>query len=145
MKTIKTKKVFLAVFLNGLAGIRTKELQNIDEIEQFCELKKEIEEILPKYTKLLKDKQDFARQVRSEQIKDDEIQEKSNELNKRAQKLDTKSRDEKVKLELEDSDFNLFFDLFSRKGKDFFQSPENFVEFKKDLNEANRQSKKSNK
>lgn len=145
MKTLNTDKLLLAVFLSGLNGVKTKELQNVDEVEQFCELKNKIEDALPKYTKAFKEKQDLTRQIRSGQLEQAEANKKSKELSDKFQKLDTKSRDKDIELKLEDSDFNLFFDLFSRKGKDFFQNPENFVSFKKDLNEANKQPKKSKK
>lgn len=142
MKTLKTNKLLLAVILNQLYTITTKDLKNIDEIEKYINVKKKIEDVLSDYTELFKERSEFSRNIRSKKINPEKQKQESKKLNDKFLKLDDEGREKQVELKLENPDFNFLFDLYLRKGKEFFTSPDRFIEFKKDLDKTNQQSKK---
>jgi hypothetical protein len=141
MKKLKTKKLFLAVLFSNLKSLKTEDFQTDDQLLQFRKIKEAFKSKLSDYVKLWDQSEENRQLFISEKLKGEELQKRVNEINIKFGKLDQENKDKNIELELEDADFNLLFDLFGKIGKKTFQNPDQYIEFKDQLNEANKQPK----
>lgn len=138
MKTLKTSKFLLLVFFSKFRNIPTKEFKNDDQMLLYRDIKEKLKDIFSKFNDVIQTRDDYITQLRSGQLEKAEAEKKLNETQKKISELENKYKAKKQEIKLEKSQFNFIFDYFSRKGKEIFNKVEDYLEFKEDLNDTNK-------
>jgi len=142
MKVLKTNKLFLAMLYSALRNLKTDQFNNDNEMVQYRDKIKPIfENLLVDYCKLWEGVKNINSRINLKEVSEAEIKNFNLEHTYKFAKLDELSKKENIELELEDSDFNLLFDFFSKLGKTIFKDPDEYLEFKDSFNETNSQPK----
>ena len=102
------------------------------------EVRPSIVEAIPEFIENNKAILDVQREFTPDNITEKEASSKLAKLSKDGRKMELVVGEKMVELELDKSDFGHMFDMFGRVGKDWFNNTENYIEFDKDLNDANK-------
>lgn len=140
MKTIKTKTINIATAWNSLRTLPPRDFQNIEEMEKAVSVIDGLGECIPDFTFLLKDESDRIGALKGT-MKDEDYVKLINELTVRITELELKTGKDVIKCDMEDAVFNSFFQLFEKYGKNWFVSVQEFLSFRKEINETNQQPK----
>ena len=141
MKTLKTKKVNIAVCWSGLRNVPPRAFPNIEEMEKTGEILKAFEEAAPEFVKMLKEGEILNTDIQTGKLKPEELMEKRQDFSKRSNLLEGNVGDREVSVELENDIFNTFFQQFERWGKEWFAKLEPYLAFRKEMATTNGQSK----
>ena len=141
-KLLKTKKLYLYMYwLNS--NIKPGDYSTGEEMNSIIsEVRPSIGEVIPEFIENNKSSIDVQRQFALDVLSEKEASTKLVAINKAGRKIELTLGEEIGELELDKSDFGHMFDMFSRVGKDWFNNTENFIEFEKDLNDANKDKEK---
>jgi len=146
MKILKTNKLLLAIFYSNLRGLKTEQFKTDEEMEQYRnKLKPTLMAELKDYCTLWEDVKNIQRNFSQKKITDEEVKKAIADSNNKFAELDVINDGKEISLELEDADFNLFFDLFGLIGKKAFTNVDKYLDFKKQLNSTNMQPKEKDK
>lgn len=137
MKKLKTKKVNLVLCWNNLKAMPPKEFPSVDEIISTSNILGALKETIPEFVEMIKEGEKLNTEIVSGKIKPEEVEKKRREYFQKSSKLEQEIGDKVVEVEFEDSDFNTFFQQFERWGKNWFNRVETYLEFRKDINQAN--------
>ena len=145
-KTLKTKRRFAYFAHLSLKGTPPKDFPTIEEMELT------VEEILPAlreeakgYNVFRERADEVSTKLASGDMSSTEVEKVIKEINIDATKFENEHRLDEIKIELENSTFNTFFQQFERWGKEWFLKLEDFIEFRKAMNDTNKESGKSEK
>ena len=146
MKILKTNKLLLAIFYSNLRGLKTEQFKTDEEMEQYRnKLKPTLMAELKDYCDLWEDTKNIQRNFSQKKITEEEVKKAIADSNNKFAELDVINDGKEISLELEDADFNLFFDLFGLIGKKAFTNVDKYLDFKKQLNSTNMQPKEKDK
>ena len=124
-------------YLNS--NIKPSDYSTAEEMNSIIsEVRTSIADLLPEFIENNQKILDVQREFALENINDKEANMQLAELNRKGRKIELTIGEETGELELDKSDFGHMFDMFSRVGKTWFNNTENFIEFDKDLNDANK-------
>jgi len=144
MKILKTNKLLLAIFYSNLRGLKTEQFKTDEEMEQYRnKLKPTLMAELKDYCTLWEDVKNIQRNFSQKKITDEEVKKAIADSNNKFAELDVINDGKEISLELEDADFNLFFDLFGLIGKKAFTNVDKYLDFKEQLNATNMQPKEN--
>jgi len=142
MKILKTNKLLLAIFYSNLRGLKTEQFKTDDEMEQYRnKLKPTLMAELKDYCDLWEDTKNIQRNFAQKKITEVEVKKAIANSNNKFAELDVINDGKEISLELEDADFNLFFDFFGTIGKKSFSNIDQYLDFKEQLNATNMQPK----
>lgn len=140
MKQLKTSRLNCVIVYNNLKRNAMSKDYGLD-VTQITSVG---QQILPAFAKHIGDfieenkKIEEARRARTlGKINDQDLAEKLAQVNKKVLGIEAKARETKVAVEMEDADFNVFFDIAEKKSKEWFADVEDFVSFRKDYTKAN--------
>jgi len=142
MKTLKTKRVNILSCWNGLRHVAPREFQGMGEMEKTSTAIDTFKGAIPGLVEILLEGDRMNMDIQTGKIKGEEIMAKRAEFQKKANSLEDSTGKEEVEVSLEDDIFNTFFQQFEKWGKNWFQTVETILAFRKDLNLANQQPKK---
>ncbi len=145
MKTLKTKKVNIGIAWNGLRTMPPKEFPSVAEMEATVGTIDFLKSKVLNLTKIMEESDKLNTDILVGKVKGDEINDRKMEFFKRANEAETKEGQEVIEIVFEDADFNRFFQQFERWGRQWFIKIDAYLEFRKDLNETNRQPKDKNR
>jgi len=141
MKTLKTKKVNVAVCWNSLRLMPPKEFPTMAELEATTAILDKLQEGIPDFVKSSKELEKMNDEIILGKINDKEVEDVRKNYFKESSKLELETGDEIVEVEFENGEFNTFFQQFERWGKLWFPRLEGFLNFRKDMNVTNAQPK----
>ena len=142
MKTIKTKKLNIAICYNNLRNTAPKEFPTMIELDKTPGILETLKEAVPKFVESSLEGEKMNADIISGKMKKEEISKMRNEYIQKATKFEIEHGDEVIEVEFENDDFNVFFQQCERWGKLWFVKLEAFIGFRKDLNEGNKHVKK---
>lgn len=146
MKLLKTKKYNIDRVYLGLLNILPNRYQTIKEIETSSEILDLLEPLAKDHFNLLKEVDKINEKYAGTTDKDSNWTDLTLEiasLNKRIKIKEDQDKEKNIALELEDEEFNQFFQFSEKWGKEWFMRIKEFLDFRKDINEANTRPKKS--
>ena len=135
-KTLELKKVSIAVVWNGLKGTPPKEFPTIGEIESASKVLDKLKETIPEFVKIIEEGEAIGNEIMSGKMTP-ELQKRREEYLKKPTEIENKHGKEIVKIELEDEEFNAFFQQCERWSKNWFNRIDGLLDFRKELNKAN--------
>jgi hypothetical protein len=140
MKTLKTKKVNVAICWNGLKNVPPKEFSNVGDMETTMTIIGLLKDEIPEFVEILEktDKVGIEFQLNPS---NPEIVERRASVIKEASKVELEKGEELVEIKFENADFNVFFNQFEKWGNNWFYKLEPYLDFRKDMNETNKQPK----
>ena len=150
MKTLKTKKYNIDRSYFGLMGVQPKDCKTIKEMENLVEISKVLEKEAKAHYALLENGDKINEELRDAMLEIPEeeerkvpipIQEKISRINMAIKSKEEKDKKIDVVLKFENEEFNTFFQLFERWGKNWFIDIKEFLEFRRNLNDTNKQKK----
>lgn len=141
MKLLKSKKVNIAICLNGLMNMPPKDFPTMTEMEHTPEIIVKLKELIPEFVKSIEDGDKMNLGIITGKIRTEDIDRTRSEYYKVSTNLEKEKGDEIVNIEFENDEFNTFFQQFERWGRLWFIKLEAFLEFRKDLNTTNAQPK----
>lgn len=143
MKTLNTKKIFGLVAYNQIRRTAPREFPTIEEMNLT------VEDILPTLAEKLKDFIKFREEsdvvnasFTAGDVSEEDASKKIREIAIEANKWEQKHGREIESFDFDNNVFNTFFQQFERWGKMWFSTLEDFIEFRKHMNETNKQSGK---
>ncbi|MCX6724249.1 MAG: hypothetical protein NT155_03720 [Candidatus Staskawiczbacteria bacterium] len=134
MKSLTSKTINFFICWNNLRIVPPKLFPTIQEIEKTSEILEILEKEIPNFVKLVME----GEEMRKESPISPEKQE---DWNNRTKILGNKEGGKILTVEFENDQFNTFFQQFERWGKDWFSNIKEFLEFRRDMNATNSQSK----
>ncbi|NCO11884.1 hypothetical protein GW924_04795, partial [Candidatus Pacearchaeota archaeon] len=140
-KNLELKKVFIAIVWNGLKSTPPKEFPTIGEIESASKVLDKLEEAVPEFVKIIEEGEVIGNEMMGRKMTP-ELQKRRGEYLKKTNEIENKHGKEIVKIELEDEDFNAFFQQCERWSKNWFGRINGFLDFRKELTKANSEPKK---
>ena len=141
MKTLKTKKVNIAVCWNGLRNMPPRAFPNIGEMEKTGDILEAFEKVVPEFAKMLKEGEILNTDIQTGKLNPEELTAKRTDFSKRSNLLEGNIGEKEVSVELENDIFNTFFQQFERWGKEWFAKLEPYLAFRKEMATTNGQSK----
>ena len=141
MKTLKTKKVNIAVCWNGLRNMPPRAFPNIGEMEKTGDILEAFEKVVPEFAKMLKEGEILNTDIQTGKLNPEELTAKRTDFSKRSNLLEGNIGEKEVSVELENDTFNTFFQQFERWGKEWFAKLEPFLSFRKAMVATNGQPK----
>ena len=141
MKTLKTKKVNVAVCWSGLRNMPPKAFPNIGEMEKTGEILEILEKVVPEFVGMLKEGEELNTEIQTGKLGPEEMMAKKQDFSKRSNSLEGEIGNAEVEVGLENDAFNTFFQQFERWGKDWFAKLEAYLEFRKAMIATNGQPK----
>ena len=141
MKTLKTRKVNIAVCWSGLRNMPPKAFPNIGEMEKTGEILELFKKTTPEFVEMLKEGEVLNTDIQTGKIAPEELMAKKQDFGKRSNSLEGEVGNKEVSVEFENDTFNTFFQQFERWGKDWFMKLESFLEFRKEMIATNNQPK----
>ena len=143
MKTIKTKRGNLMYCWIGLRKVTPAKYPSIDEMEKSRIVLSAFEEAAGNVIKLVQEGEKLNMDIMSGKIEPKKAAKARGEFDKKTMASDNKGEyEEVISVELENEEFNTFFQQFSRWGKDWFMNVDYFLTFRKDMDITNQQSSK---
>ena len=142
MKILKTKAVNVAICWNGLRNTPPKIFPNVDEMKKVADILDSFKEVIPDFAEVLIEGEQLNTDIQSGKLDPEKIAEGKTEFQKKSNLLEQQKGNEEVTIEFENDVFNTFFQQFERWGKEWFFKLEPYLEFRKDMNVTNQQSKK---
>ncbi|OIO42837.1 hypothetical protein AUJ63_01765 [Candidatus Pacearchaeota archaeon CG1_02_35_32] len=136
MKNLELKKVSIAVVWNGLKSTPPKEFPTIGEIESASKVLDKLKETIPEFVKIIEEGEAIGNEIMSGKMTP-ELQKRREEYLKKTIEIENKHGKEIVKIELEDEEFNAFFQQCERWSKNWFNRIDGLLDFRKELNKAN--------
>ena len=136
MKNLELKKVSIAIVWNGLKGTPPKEFPTIGEIESASKVLDKLKETIPEFVKIIEEGEAIGNEIMSGKMTP-ELQKRREEYLKKTIEIENKHGKEIVKIELEDEEFNAFFQQCERWSKNWFNRIDGLLDFRKELNKAN--------
>ena len=141
MKTIATKKINVYLLWNGI-NLPPKQFNTIGELEAVSGARKTLAESIPDFVETYNKSIEFYKRMQDPSNPvDEKFNKERDEFNKKSKEQEEKQRDIVVSVDLEDTQFNTLFQIVESKGKDWFNDIDSFLEFRKDINQANSQAK----
>ena len=141
MKILELKKVSIAVVWNGLKSTPPKEFPTIGEIESASKVLDKLKETIPEFVKIIEEGEAIGNEIMSGKMTP-KLQKRREEYLKKTIEIENKYGKEIVKIELENEEFNAFFQQCERWAKNWFNKIDGFLDFRKELNKANSAPKK---
>jgi hypothetical protein len=142
MKTLKTKKLYIAICWSFLKNVPPAKYPKIDEIEKTPKILEVLKEAVPEYSEIIEAREELTKDyLPNTQITDKAEIEAITDINTKQLRQENKYEKQVDTIEFEDDYFNTFFQQFERWGKDWFRKIDSFIEFRKDMNETNKQPK----
>ncbi len=146
MKTLSIQKNRLAALYSVLKTLPPKQFENVEVMKQLQEkifpvIGKEMEDYITIQDKIKVIQREFT----LDRIKEEDANESVNNLRKEINKIDARNEEVTVQVEFEDADFNVFFDLFAKHGKEIFNKVEDYLAVTKNMDAANSQPKEDKK
>lgn len=142
-KVLKTKQRFVFTVYSNLKRTPPKEFPSVEEMEALVDdVLPALEEGSGKFIEFKNAGEDIVSKVMSGELDDKEGQKQLNDANTEARKYEEKNKDATVDVVFENDPFNKLFQMFERWGKTWFNSVEDFLSVRKDMNETNKQSGK---
>lgn len=145
MKKIITKKYNIDRAYLGLVNVPPGKYPTIKEIELASKILDILEEKASDHFSLLKEGDKLNEKYQGVTDKDSDwknYMDEVNSLNVRIKSKESIDREKTVEIEMEDQEFNQFFQFFEKWGKEWFMKIKEFLEFRKDMNEANSRPKR---
>jgi len=136
MKNLELKKVSIAIVWNGLKGTPPREFPTIGEIESASKVLDKLKETIPEFVKIIEEGEAIGNEIMSGKMTP-ELQKRREEYLKKTIEIENKHGKEIVKIELEDEEFNAFFQQCERWSKNWFNRIDGLLDFRKELNKAN--------
>jgi phosphatidate phosphatase PAH1 len=140
MKTLKTKTVNIVTAWNNLRRLSPREFATVEEMETTMGVVGNLADSVSSFTKLLKEESDKITSKQSSMSSED-YSKAINALNAQITEMELKTGKNVVSCEMEDATFNSFFQLFEKHGKNWFGTVEEYLSFRKEINETNQQAK----
>ena len=141
-KTIKTKRVFIYLAYLGVKNTPPADFVSGEEMDTM------FEDVIPEFMEKVLEFKTFDDEMKEvntqyslENIKEEVANKKLKDLVVGKRKIEMGVGEETVEVTLENDPFNQFFQMFERAGKTWFNIAENYYEFRKSLNETNKQKK----
>lgn len=141
MKTLKTRKVNIAVCWSGLRNMPPKAFPNIGEMEKTGEILEALEKAVPEFVAMLKEGEELNTDMQTGKLDPEELMAKKQDFSKRSNILEGKVGNAEIEVGLENDAFNTFFQQFERWGKDWFAKLEPYLAFRKEMTRTNGQPK----
>jgi len=141
MKTIKTRKVNIAIFWNGLRNMPPKEFNSVKELENTSRILETLKSAIPTFVDSILEGEKMNRDISLGVIKKDDTTKVRNDYYIKSTKIETDEGDEIIEVELENDEFNTFFEQFGKWGKNWFNKIELFLEANNDINKGNKKVK----
>jgi len=136
MKNLELKKVSIAIVWNGLKGTPPREFPTIGEIESASNVLDKFKEAIPEFVKIIEEGENIGNEMMRGKMTP-ELQKRREEYLKKTTEIENKHGKEIVKIELEDEEFNAFFQQCERWSKNWFNRIDGLLDFRKELNKAN--------
>ena len=136
MKNLELKKVSIAIVWNGLKGTPPREFPTIGEIESASNVLDKFKEAIPEFVKIIEEGENIGNEMMRGKMTP-ELQKRREEYLKKTTEIENKHGKEIVKIELENEDFNTFFQQCERWSKNWFNRIDGLLDFRKELNKAN--------
>ena len=136
MKNLELKKVSVAITWNGLKGTPPREFPTIGEIESASKVLDKLKETIPEFVKIIEEGEAIGNEIMSGKMTP-ELQKRREEYLKKTAEIENEHGKEIVKIELEDEEFNAFFQQCERWSKNWFNRIDGLLDFRKELNKAN--------
>jgi len=136
MKNLELKKVSIAIVWNGLKGTPPREFPTIGEIESASKVLDKLKETIPEFVKIIEEGEAIGNEMMRGKMTP-ELQKRREEYLKKTTEIENKHGKEIVKIELEDEEFNAFFQQCERWSKNWFNRIDGLLDFRKELNKAN--------
>jgi len=136
MKNLELKKVSIAIVWNGLKGTPPREFPTIGEIESASNVLDKFKEAIPEFVKIIEEGENIGNEMMRGKMTP-ELQKRREEYLKKTNEIENKHGKEIVKIELEDEEFNAFFQQCERWSKNWFNRIDGLLDFRKELNKAN--------
>ena len=125
------------------SNIKPADYSTAEEMNSIItEVRSSIAEVIPEFIENNKESIDVQREFALDNLTEKEASVKLADINKAGRKIELTIGEETGELELDKSDFGHMFDMFGRVRKTWFNNTENFIEFEKDLNDANKNAGK---
>ena len=141
MKTLRTKAVNIVVCWNNLKNVPPKAFPNIQEMEKVPAILGQLEGAIPELVEIVKEGEELNKKIITGEIEKDDSVIARKDWVERSRKIESEIGDEIVEIEFESDDFNTFFQEFERWGKDWFNRVDDFLNFRANMNETNKQPK----
>jgi len=141
MKTLKTKKVNIAVCWNGLRNMPPRAFPNIGEMEKTGDILEAFEKVVPEFAKMLKEGEILNTDIQTGKLNPEELTAKRTDFGRKSNLLEGDIGNKEVSVEFENDTFNTFFQQFERWGKEWFAKLEPFLSFRKAMVATNGQPK----
>lgn len=144
-KVLKTKKINLYIYwLN--CNFKPSDYISAEEMKSIInEVRPALAEQVAELVNSSKEIAEIQRDFSIDKITEKKAIERVAELTKKSRKLEIVTGDDIVTVEFDKDDFSHMFDLFSRVGKDWYNNTETYMEFDRDLNDANKDKEKNSK
>jgi len=136
MKNLELKKVSIAIVWNGLKGTPPREFPTIGEIESASNVLDKFKEAIPEFVKIIEEGENIGNEMIRGKMTP-ELQKRREEYLKKTTEIENEHGKEIVKIELEDEEFNAFFQQCERWSKNWFNRIDGLLDFRKELNKAN--------
>ena len=136
MKNLELKKVSIAIAWNGLKGTPPREFPTIGEIESASNVLDKLKETIPEFVEIIEEGEAIGNEMMGGEMTP-ELQKRREEYLKKTIEIENKHGKEIVKIELEDEEFNAFFQQCERWSKNWFNRIDGLLDFRKELNKAN--------
>ena len=141
MKLLKTTKLNIKICYNNLKNIPPKEYSSIEEME-------ESQNILELLKEKMQDAIVFQKKVDALVLRierGEKLDKEIHDMNDLIRISDEKDMKTNVSIEFEDAQFSAFFQQFEKWGKSWFNKVDQFLSFRKDMNDTNKQSNERKK
>ena len=141
MKTIKTRRVNIAICWNGLRNMPPKEFNTIKELENTSKILEAFKGMIPTFVESILEGEKMNKDISLGVIKKDDVLKARNDYFVKSTKIEEEKGDEIIDVEFENDEFNTFFEQFAKWGKNWFQKIELFLEANNDINKGNKKVK----
>ncbi|MDD5065326.1 MAG: hypothetical protein PHQ35_11285 [Phycisphaerae bacterium] len=140
MKTLQTKKGYIALCWSGLASVPPRAFQPAD-IKTTMEVIKILKESIPDFVASITEGEQIDADIKVDLIPAEKIEEVRGDYNKRASLLERNEGQKDVTVEFTPEAFNTFFQQFTNWGRMWFNRITDFADFQEAMDATNKQSK----
>ena len=146
MKTLLLKKRYAWALWSGLKSLPTKEYANDEEVQAWREeIKPIFEADLVEHVQADENILEVRTKFQSEVYTEEQADKMLKDIQKSLSKWVAINFDKDTAYEFENRGFNILFQFFQKKGKDWFTNVDDFWEVREKMNETNRQPKDDSK
>lgn len=143
MKTLTTKKLFVAISYNNLKATPPKAFDSVSDMEKSIHILEVLEPAIPDFVENIKESEQLNIDIVTGKVKEDEVKKKQSDFIARSKAIEDTAGLKTISIEFESDDFNTFFQFFEKWGKGWFGSVGDYLGFRRDLNETNQQPKEA--